>query len=120
VGDFIIINGDLGVVQKIGLKSTRIRTLWGEELVISNKELTEKRIHNYKKMQERRIHFSFGVIYQTPAEKLRKIPQIVKEIFDGIELVKLDRVHFKSFGDFAGGGICQKNQGNSGTFLNFS
>lgn len=100
-GDFIILDGDLGVVQKIGLKSTRIRTLWGEELVISNKELTEKRVHNYKKMRERRIHFNFGVVYQTPSEKLKKIPQIVTEIFDRMELARLDRVHFKSFGDFS-------------------
>ncbi len=101
IGDFIIIKDDLGTVKKIGIKSTRIQTLQGEELVISNKELTESRIHNYKKMERRRIVFSFGITYETPTEKVKKIPDIVKEIIEKIELTELDRVHFKEFGDFS-------------------
>jgi small-conductance mechanosensitive channel len=100
-GDFIVVGDDKGVVKKIGIKSTRIQSLWGEEIIISNKELTGTRIHNYKKMKERRIHFTFGVVYETPTEKLKKIPGIVKKIFDGIESVNLDRIHFKKFGDFS-------------------
>jgi small-conductance mechanosensitive channel len=100
-GDFIIVGSDMGVVKKIGIKSTRIQTLQGEELVISNKQLTEERIHNYKKMSKRRIVFSFGVVYETPVEKLRKIPAIVKEIIDKVELADLDRAHFRDFGDFS-------------------
>jgi small-conductance mechanosensitive channel len=99
VGDFVIIGKDMGTIKKIGIKSTRIQALQGEELVVSNKELTESRINNYKKMEKRRIVFNFGVVYSTSTEKLRKIPQIVKEIINQIELVELDRVHFNNLGD---------------------
>lgn len=101
IGDFIIVGEDLGVVKKIGIKTTRIHTLHGEELVVSNRELTETRVHNYKKMERRRIVFSFGVKYETPTEKLKKIPSIIKGIIDKTELADIDRVHFKSFGDFS-------------------
>ena len=101
IGDFIIVGDDLGVVKKIGIKTTRIQTLHGEELVVSNRELTETRVHNYKKMERRRIVFSFGVKYETPTEKLKKIPSIIKGIIDKTELADIDRVHFKSFGDFS-------------------
>jgi small-conductance mechanosensitive channel len=99
IGDFIIIGDDLGVVQKIGIKTTRINTLRGEELVVSNRELTSTRIHNFGRMPHRRIDFSFGVLYQTTAEKMRKIPDMVKEIVETQELTRFDRAHFKSFGD---------------------
>lgn len=98
-GDFIIIGSDMGTVEKIGIKSTRIRSLKGQELVVSNKELTETRVHNYKKMKKRRIAFSFGVTYETPSKKLKKIPGITKSAIDGIELAEFNRTHFKDFGD---------------------
>ena len=100
-GDFIIIGADAGVVKYIGLKSTRIKTLQGQELVVANSELTSTRINNYKKMEKRRIAFNFGVEYGTKTVKLKKINTIVKDIFKGIKVVTLDRVHFKSFGDFS-------------------
>jgi len=101
IGDFIVFGSEKGTVEKIGLKSTRIRATTGEELVVSNRELTEKKIHNFKRMTERRITFTFGVIYETPTQKLKKIPEIIKEIFEKIEMTRLERVHFKSFGDFS-------------------
>lgn len=101
VGDFIIVGGDMGVVEKIGVKSTRIRTLEGQELVVSNNELTTARVNNYKKMEERRIVVQFGVTYETPAAKLRQIPEMVTRIFDGLDGTRLDRVHFAKYGDFA-------------------
>ncbi|MFQ6137326.1 MAG: mechanosensitive ion channel family protein [Candidatus Hydrothermarchaeales archaeon] len=101
IGDFIIVGDDLGVVKKIGIKTTRLQSLWGQEIVISNRELTSTRINNYKKMEKRRIHFTFGVVYNTSTEKLKKILKIIKEIFDKIELADLDRVHFKEFGNFS-------------------
>lgn len=101
IGDFITIGEDMGVVKKIGIKSTRIQTLQGQELVVSNKELTEIRVNNYKKMEKRRISFTFGVEYDTTGEQLKKIPAIVKGIVDKVELAELDRVHFKEFGDFS-------------------
>lgn len=98
-GDFIIVGKDMGVVKHIGIKSTRIETLQGQELVVSNKELTSTRINNYKRMQKRRIQFNFGVEYSTTSKKLDKIKKIVKDIFDKVEEADLDRVHFKEFAD---------------------
>lgn len=100
-GDFIIIGNDLGMVKKIGIKSTRIQHLGGQELVVSNRELTDVRVHNYKRMEKRRIAFTFGVTYQTPTEKLKKIPEMVREIIANIETAEIDRVHFKQYGDFS-------------------
>ena len=100
-GDFIIIGDDLGVVKKIGLKTTRIEHLQGQELVVSNTELTSTRIHNYKKMSKRRIAFKFGIEYGTPASKLEKIKSITKNIIDKIKIADFNRVHFKSFGNFS-------------------
>ena len=101
IGDFVIVGTDSGTVEKIGIKSTRIRTLQGEELVISNNELTATRVQNFKKMQERRIVFEFGVTYETPHEKVREIPGMVERTFGTHEGARLDRVHFKTFGDSA-------------------
>ncbi len=100
-GDFIIIGDDMGTVEHIGVKSTRIRTLQGQELVVSNRELTETRINNYKKMEKRRTSFSFGVTYDTPTDKMKKIPGIVKAVIDKSKLAEFDRAHFKNFGDFS-------------------
>jgi small-conductance mechanosensitive channel len=100
-GDFIIIGNDMGTIKKIGIKSTRIQSLQGQELVVSNKELTTARINNYKKMEKRRIAFTFGVTYDTSVKKLKKIPKIVKAIFDKTDKADIDRVHFKEYGDFS-------------------
>ena len=100
-GDFIIVGEHMGVVKNIGLKTTRIESLWGQEIVISNKELTSTRIDNYKKMNKRRIHFKFGVTYQTPNIKLKKINDMIADIFKNISIADLDRTHFKEFGDFS-------------------
>jgi len=99
IGDFIVIGGDAGVVKKIGLKSTRIQTLQGEEMVLSNQELTSTRIQNFKKMHKRRVVLRFGVIYDTPTAKMRKIPQIVQKIVEKEELAVFDRSHFCEFAD---------------------
>lgn len=99
IGDFLIIDDKNGIVDKIGIKTTRIRTLSGEQLVFANADLTNSRIHNYKKMQRRRIVFSVGVTYETPADKLRQIPGVLKEIVETQDIVDFDRAHFKTFGD---------------------
>ena len=100
-GDFIIVGDDMGVVERIGIKSTRLRTLQGEELVLSNKELTSARVHNFKKLRKRRVVFMFGVTYETSSAKLQKIPALVREICAGVKNVAFDRAHFKNFGDFS-------------------
>lgn len=101
VGDFIIVGDKMGTVEKIGIKTTRVRALQGEEIVFANTELTSAQIQNFKKMEERRIVFAFGITYSTPTEKMKKITKIVGSIFDDIEPARLDRVHFHEFGDSA-------------------
>lgn len=101
IGDFIVIGTDSGTVEKIGIKTTRIRTLQGEELVVSNAELTTARVQNFKKMQERRIVTQFGVTYETHQEHVKEIPGIVKRVFEALDGGRLDRVHFTTFGDSA-------------------
>lgn len=101
VGDFIIVGDLLGTVEKVGLKTTRVRSLEGEQLVFSNSDLLSSRIRNYKRMYERRITFAFGVTYETPYEKLTSIPGMVKEIVTSHDPVRFDRAHFKSYGDFS-------------------
>ena len=101
IGDYILTGNDSGTVKKIGLKTTRIQTLQGDELVISNKELTETRLRNYKKMKKRRVSFTFGVEYGTNPSKLEKIPNIVKKIVDKAKNVEFARAHFTDFGDSA-------------------
>ncbi len=100
-GDFIIIGDDMGTVQKIGLKSTRILTLQGHELVVSNNELTSIRINNYRDMKERRALFHLGVVYDTPVKKLEKIPSIIKKIIEDTDKARFDRANFKKYGDFS-------------------
>jgi small-conductance mechanosensitive channel len=99
VGDFITVGADSGTVKRIGIKTTRLQSLQGEELIISNKQLTESRINNFKRMDKRRGVFTFGVIYQTEIKKLEKIPKIITDIITKNKTAELDRVHFKSFGD---------------------
>jgi len=99
VGDFIKIGADMGEVEKIGLKSTRIRTLLGEELVVANKELTTARVQNFKRMKKRRESFSLGVVYNTDTKKINTIPKMVEEIIKKVEGAEFDRCHFAKFAD---------------------
>ena len=104
IGDYIIVGDYSGTVTKIGMKSTRLQLLQGEELVLANSELTKTSIRNFKKMKKRRISFSFGVTYNTTSKKLKMIPEIIKKIIDPEKLehvYSLDRVHFTEFGDFS-------------------
>jgi len=101
IGDYIVSGADSGTVKKIGIKSTRLETLEGPELIISNKELTTVRVQNYKRMQKRRVVMNVGVVYGTPLKKLKKIPIMVDKIFKSVEKADLLRVHFVEFGDSA-------------------
>jgi len=99
VGDFIKTGDAMGTVKNIGIKSTRILSLTGEEIVLSNQELTSAKIQNFGLMEERRVVLDFGVLYETNIEKLKKIPGFVKEIIESLDDMRFDRSHFKSFGD---------------------
>lgn len=101
IGDFIIIDELMGTVEHIGVKSTRLRSLSGEELVLSNHYLTSAKIHNYKKMAERRVVFTLGVVYDTTSEKLQEGIEILKEAITSRSDSRLDRVHFSAFGEYA-------------------
>jgi small-conductance mechanosensitive channel len=100
IGDFIIVGDLLGTVEYIGAKTTRLKSLGGEQLIFSNTDLTDSRIKNYRRMERRRVLFEIGVVYQTPYEKLEQIPKIIKNIVEDIEDAIFDRAHFASYGDF--------------------
>jgi small-conductance mechanosensitive channel len=101
VGDFIIVGDKMGAVEQVGIKTTRLRAIGGELLVFSNTDLTNSRVHNFKKMEKRRVVFKLGVIYQTPSEKLKAIPKMVKAIIERQNDATFDRGHFASYGDFS-------------------
>lgn len=101
IGDFIIVGDYLGVVEYIGIKTTRIRSLSGEQLIFSNTDLTDSRVRNYKRMDKRRVVFKLGVTYDTSLEKLKEIPVIIKDIITNISDTAFDRAHFLSYGDFS-------------------
>ncbi len=101
VGDFIIIGEYLGSIEHIGIKTTRIRSLSGEQLVFSNTDLTNARVRNYKRMEKRRVVFKLGVTYQTSRERLKEIPEIITNIIKNVDDAIFDRAHFSSYGDFS-------------------
>jgi small-conductance mechanosensitive channel len=101
IGDFIIVGEYLGTVERIGLKTTRIRSLSGEQIIFSNSDLLGSRVRNFKRMYERRIVFSVGVVYQTTREQVAAIPAMLRESIEAQELARFDRAHFKAFGDYA-------------------
>ncbi|MEA1064990.1 mechanosensitive ion channel family protein [Erwinia sp. HR93] len=97
IGDFIVFNDVSGTIEHIGLKTTRIRSLSGEQIVCGNAILLQQTIHNYKRMQTRRVVFTFGIAINTPPEKLRKIGEIVKLIVNDVGDTQFDRAHFSAF-----------------------
>lgn len=100
VGDFIIVDEVmLGTVEYIGVKTTRLRSLGGEQLVRSNTELLKSVIRNYKRMAERRVVFTFGIGYETPIDTVATLGAAVKEIITGIDDTRFDRAHFFKFGE---------------------
>jgi len=101
VGDFLSIADLLGTVEYVGLKTTRLRSLSGEQLVFSNSDLLNSRIRNYGRMFERRVVFKIGVTYQTSRENLIKIPTIIRQAIEQQDKTRFDRSHFMEYGDFA-------------------
>jgi len=99
IGDVIVVDDLAGIVERIGLKSTRVRSLSGELLVFSNSDLLNSRIHNFQQMDRRRVVLKFGVTYQTTGEKLQAIPEMIEKVIAKQEKVSFDRAHFTGFGD---------------------
>jgi small-conductance mechanosensitive channel len=101
IGDFVLVDDKRGTVEYIGIKSTHIKSITGEQLIFSNSDLTNARIHNFKRMERRRVLFTIGVTYQTTTEQLRKIPLIIKQAIEAQPFTTFDRSHFSAYGDFS-------------------
>jgi len=101
VGDFIVIGKYKGTVKHIGIKTTRIKSLDGEEIVVPNKKLTSAELRNFKKLKKRRVSFTIGVVYETGNTKLRKIPKLIKKAIESTKDVSFSRAHFYEMADFS-------------------
>jgi small-conductance mechanosensitive channel len=97
IGDFIMVGDIRGTVESIGIKTTRIRSINGEQIVISNSDLLESRVNNFKRMEERRIIFNLNVSNLTSKENIHAITETVKNIIDSQENARFDRGHLKGF-----------------------
>jgi small-conductance mechanosensitive channel len=101
VGDFIEVGDSSGIVLYIGMKSTRLKTLRGEELVIPNNELTQSRIQNFRALKRRRDSIMLDVVYETDKKKLGQIPSLVEKSISEHHGVTFDRCHLARLGDYA-------------------
>lgn len=98
IGDAVAFGTVTGSIEKVGLKTTHIRSIDGEQIICSNTELLKNTIHNYKRMPERRVSFSFGINYLAEPDAVAEIPAIVKNAVNACEKTRFDRAHFKGFG----------------------
>jgi small-conductance mechanosensitive channel len=99
IGDAVAFGNNIsGTVEHVGLKTTRIRSTDGEQIICGNSDMLKNVIHNYKRMPERRVLFTFGVSYSTPHEAVAKIPQIARKAIESSDKARFDRAHFKEFG----------------------
>lgn len=101
LGDFIIIGDIMGTVEHIGLKTTRVRSLSGEQVIFANHDLTSSRVRNYKRMYQRRVVFRIGIVYSTPQEKVEKVPGLIRNAIEQQADVRFDRSHFFQFGAYS-------------------
>jgi small-conductance mechanosensitive channel len=101
VGDFIVVDDKMGTVEFLGIKTTQIRSLSGEQIIIGNSNLTGSRIHNFKRMVNRRVLFTINLDYRTPLEKIKLVPDLIRDIVIRQEFTRFDRCHFSSYGDWS-------------------
>jgi len=99
IGDFIVLDDIMGTVEYIGLKTTRLRSLSGEQIVISNSELLKAKLRNFERLEERRVQFAVAFALDTPADKLGKVPAMMREAIEAQPQARFDRAHFKEIGD---------------------
>lgn len=100
-GHFIVFNDIAGTIEYIGLKTTRIRSLSGEQIICSNTKLLQQTIHNYSRMKERRVVFSLAISFRTPIDQVREIPRLVKQVIESPNQTRFDRAHLSTFADYA-------------------
>jgi small-conductance mechanosensitive channel len=98
IGDAITVDTLTGTVESIGLKTTRLRAVSGEQLIFANSDLLKSRVHNWKRMAERRVVLNFGVLYDTPPDAVARIPALVRTLVESQDLTRFDRAHFKGLG----------------------
>jgi small-conductance mechanosensitive channel len=101
IGDFVSFGEDRGWVTGIGWRTTRLKSLGGELLIVPNSDMSGSRVHNFGRMERRRVAFDIGVVYRTTTEHMKMIPDLIQEVIDQTELATFDRSHFKHFGDFS-------------------
>lgn len=101
VGDSINVDDKNGTIEYIGLKTTRLRSVSGEQIVISNSDLTRSRVHNFKRQETRRVKFNLSVFFHTPMDKVKQIPEMLKKIIESTEDTRFDRAHFWTFSEYA-------------------
>jgi small-conductance mechanosensitive channel len=101
IGDFIVVGELMGTVEHVGIKTTRLRSLGGEQLVFANADLTGSRVRNFKRMEKRRVLFRLGVTYNTTTAQLEGIPELLKSVIASTPGTQFDRAHFFSYGDFS-------------------
>lgn len=101
IGDFIVVDKHSGVVEKIGIKTSHVRSPDGQQLILPNAEMVKTVIHNFKRLRRRRVVLRIGVVYNTPSAVLRSIPAMVETIIIQQEDASFDRAHFVEFGDFS-------------------
>ncbi|MEM6591293.1 MAG: mechanosensitive ion channel family protein [Cyanobacteria bacterium P01_C01_bin.73] len=101
LGDFVVVGNVVGTVEQVGLKTTRLRSITGEEWVLANTDITSSRIQNFKRMARRRIAFTLGITYETTAAQMKQIPEMIQSIVEQQETVTFDRAHFCDYGDFS-------------------
>jgi small-conductance mechanosensitive channel len=96
-GDFISIDDYMGTVEQIGVKTTRVRALGGEQIVFANSDLLKSRLRNYKTLRERRVVFRIGVVYETPTDQAAALPALLRTVVERQTGIRFDRAHFASF-----------------------
>jgi len=101
IGDSITVGEFTGTIESIGIKTTRLKSINGEQIVMGNADLVNSRLRNFKRIEERRVVFTLGVTYQTPTAKLERIPGLLRSIIESCPEVRFDRAHWKGYGDFA-------------------
>jgi small-conductance mechanosensitive channel len=100
IGDAINVGAESGTVEQIGIKTSRIRTAGGEELVMPNAELVKTPIHNFKRQQKRRVVFNIRVAYTANSQQLQQIPTIINQVISIKQNVTFDRAHLQSLQDY--------------------
>ncbi|MFZ4712113.1 MAG: mechanosensitive ion channel family protein [Bacteriovoracaceae bacterium] len=101
VGDFIVLDNFKGHIEKIGIKTTRIRSVTGEEIIVSNADLLKSKIRNYYRIKRRQVNIEFGVSYETPSEQLKEIPELCRKLISQMETCTFERCHFRNLGQYS-------------------